>query len=49
LAFIEKVKVVTAATILAWLWNRLILNDSNWPRRLVYCLPMRILVEQTAF
>ena len=37
----------TAAAILAWLWNRLILNDGNWPRRLVYCLPMRTLVEQT--
>ena len=38
----------TAAATLAWLWNRLVLNDSNWPRRLVYCLPMRTLVEQTA-
>src|SRR5271166_5195115 len=25
----------TAAATLAWLWNRLVLNDSNWPRRLV--------------
>lgn len=36
----------TAAAILAWLWNRQQPN-SDWPRRLVYCLPMRTLVEQT--
>jgi CRISPR-associated endonuclease/helicase Cas3 len=38
----------TAAVVLAWLWNQL--GDeaaSLWPRRLVYCLPMRSLVEQT--
>ena len=46
----------TAAVVLAWLWNRVIhpsLNsqqstvNSQWPRRLIYCLPMRTLVEQT--
>ena len=46
----------TAAVVLAWLWNRLApalnsqpstLNSPEWPRRLVYCLPMRTLVEQT--
>lgn len=48
----------TAAVTLAWLWNRFIpsqisnLNSeitdpATWPRRLVYCLPMRTLVEQT--
>jgi CRISPR-associated endonuclease/helicase Cas3 len=46
----------TAAVVLAWLWNRIILPlpdpassapTSYWPRRLVYCLPMRTLVEQT--
>jgi len=46
----------TAAVVLAWLWNRLppqIRNPKSetrnaaWPRRLVYCLPMRTLVEQT--
>ncbi|MBL9181205.1 MAG: CRISPR-associated helicase Cas3' [Verrucomicrobiaceae bacterium] len=37
----------TAAVILSWLWNRWQPN-STWPRRLVYCLPMRTLVEQTA-
>lgn len=38
----------TAAVVLAWLWNRVHHQNPNWPRRLVYCLPMRTLVEQTA-
>ncbi len=42
----------TAAVVLAWLWNRVAHPDAahraHWPRRLVYCLPMRTLVEQTA-
>ena len=45
----------TAAVVLAWLRNRVApsLNqqpstlNQPWPRRLVYCLPMRTLVEQT--
>ncbi|MDD5351116.1 MAG: CRISPR-associated endonuclease Cas3'' [Chthoniobacteraceae bacterium] len=37
----------TAAVVLAWLWNRIVCGDESWPRRLVYCLPMRTLVEQT--
>jgi CRISPR-associated endonuclease/helicase Cas3 len=41
----------TAAVILSWLWNRVGHPDADhrnqWPRRLVYCLPMRTLVEQT--
>ncbi len=41
----------TAAVVLAWLWNRCGQPDATkraqWPRRLVYCLPMRTLVEQT--
>lgn len=41
----------TAAAVLAWLWNRCGHPDPHhrkrWPRRLVYCLPMRVLVEQT--
>jgi len=41
----------TAAVVLAWLWNRVVHSDvahrNTWPRRLVYCLPMRTLVEQT--
>ena len=37
----------TAAVVLAWLWNRVHLQREDWPRRLVICLPMRTLVEQT--
>ena len=37
----------TAAVVIAWLWNRVHLKSDQWPRRLVYCLPMRTLVEQT--
>lgn len=37
----------TAAVIVAWLWKRLG-QDAETGRRLVYCLPMRTLVEQTA-
>ncbi len=37
----------TAGAVLAWLWNRIVLDTHGWPRRLVYCLPMRTLVEQT--
>ena len=40
----------TAAVILAWLWRRRFADEtvrSKTPRRLVYCLPMRTLVEQT--
>ena len=39
----------TAAIVLAWLWRRRFderFRDKT-PRRLVYCLPMRTLVEQT--
>lgn len=36
----------TDAVIVSWLYKRRILNE-NLPRRLVYCLPMRTLVEQT--
>jgi CRISPR-associated endonuclease/helicase Cas3 len=41
----------TAAVVITWLWNRLLCPEeahrATWPRRLVYCLPMRTLVEQT--
>ena len=39
----------TASVVLAWLWNQLKAEEPSqgWPRRLVYCLPMRSLVEQT--
>lgn len=36
----------TAAVLSAWLWKRA-RPDPDTPRRLVYCLPMRTLVEQT--
>src|SRR5437763_752427 len=36
----------TAAVLGAWLWRRLH-NPQSVGRRLVYCLPMRTLVEQT--
>ena len=39
----------TAAVVLAWLWNRVRLQYPKWPRRLVYCLPMRTLVKQELF
>ena len=40
----------TAAAILCWLWRRQYAEykiRAVTPRRLVYCLPMRVLVEQT--
>lgn len=37
----------TAAIVLAWIYKRRIAKDADTPRRLVYCLPMRVLVEQT--
>lgn len=36
----------TAAVVVAWLWKRLH-RDASTPCRLIYCLPMRVLVEQT--
>lgn len=37
----------TLGVIGAWLWNRVEKSNDEWPRRLVWCLPMRVLVEQT--
>lgn len=40
----------TAAVVLAWLWRRRFAAHevrTATPRRLIYCLPMRVLVEQT--
>lgn len=37
----------TAGVAAAWLWNRVQKGDDHWPRRLILCLPMRTLVEQT--
>jgi CRISPR-associated endonuclease/helicase Cas3 len=34
--------------ILAWLWRRLYADPKDTPRRLVYALPQRSLVEQVA-
>lgn len=37
----------TLGVLAAWLWHRVERDDDSWPRRLVWCLPMRVLVEQT--
>ncbi len=37
----------TAGTVLPWLFHRMVRNDEAWPTRLAFCLPMRVLVEQT--
>ena len=37
----------TLGVLSAWIWNRVRRHDESWPRRLVWCLPMRVLVEQT--
>jgi len=36
----------TASAVLSWLWRRE-KRPAETPRRLVYCLPMRVLVQQT--
>ncbi len=41
----------TAMAMLGWLWRRRFAEEAikkTTPRRLVYCLPMRVLAEQTA-
>jgi CRISPR-associated endonuclease/helicase Cas3 len=38
----------TLGVLAAWLYHRVERNDDRWPRRLVWTLPMRVLVEQTA-
>ena len=37
----------TAGVVLPWLYRRVVQKDARWPLRLVFCLPMRVLVEQT--
>ncbi len=37
----------TAGVVLPWMFHRVKRDDNAWPRRLVFCLPMRVLVEQT--
>lgn len=38
----------TLGVLAAWLYHRAERSDDRWPRRLVWVLPMRVLVEQTA-
>jgi len=37
----------TLGVLATWAWHRVHRRDDAWPRRLVWCLPMRVLVEQT--
>lgn len=37
----------TFGVLTTWMWHRLARQDESWPRRIVWCLPMRVLVEQT--
>lgn len=37
----------TEGVLAAWSYHRIHRGDAQWPRRLVWCLPMRVLVEQT--
>jgi CRISPR-associated endonuclease/helicase Cas3 len=37
----------TEGVLATWSYHRLCRQDDGWPRRLIWCLPMRVLVEQT--
>lgn len=37
----------TFGVLATWAWHRIHRQDDAWPRRLIWCLPMRVLVEQT--
>lgn len=37
----------TLGVLSAWMYHRVHRGDDRWPRRVVWCLPMRVLVEQT--
>ncbi|MDR3639560.1 MAG: CRISPR-associated helicase Cas3' [Isosphaeraceae bacterium] len=37
----------TEGVLAAWTFHRVHQADDRWPRRLIWCLPMRVLVEQT--
>ncbi len=37
----------TLGVLVVWLWHRVVQQNCDWPRRLVWCLPMRVLAEQT--
>lgn len=38
----------TLGVLGAWIYHRVERKDNRWPRRLIWTLPMRVLVEQTA-
>lgn len=38
----------TEGILAVWLFHQLQSSAARWPRRLVWCLPMRVLVDQTA-
>jgi len=38
----------TLGVLGVWIHHRVVRSDLEWPRRLVWCLPIRVLVEQTA-
>ena len=38
----------TMGVFATWSWHRVYRRSGAWPRRLIWCLPMRVLVEQTA-
>jgi CRISPR-associated endonuclease/helicase Cas3 len=37
----------TEGVLATWMWHCIAQSNVAWPRRLVWCLPMRVLVEQT--
>ncbi|MEX1028060.1 MAG: DEAD/DEAH box helicase [Candidatus Paceibacterota bacterium] len=37
----------TEGVLGVWSYHRIERDDDTWPRRLIWCLPMRVLVEQT--
>ncbi len=37
----------TKGVLATWIYHRIFKKDKSWPRRLIWCLPMRVLVEQT--
>lgn len=37
----------TLGVVGSWVFNQVVRRDPRWPRRLILCLPMRVLVEQT--
>ena len=37
----------TLGVLATWIWHRVRQQKEDWPRRLIWCLPMRVLIEQT--